>query len=198
MRILDFSLLEDRSATPEYSDVLISRLQAMPETHARARSAVMFALQAEGQREEWISEAFIRAALAELESMEDMQCFDRPGDVPLKFANQKNPLLHILVLLRHFNIHIKSTAVTNEINPILVNGFTIDIDGHPIVFETLVMNELQSSDLAELRNGKKYKPEDLVEGVAWLQKAQKPRGIGNLITQGVATFTKQLCEHHGL
>jgi hypothetical protein len=198
MRVLDFSLLEDESSTPDYADELISRLDPMPETVARARSAAMFALQAEKQAEPWLAAAFIRAALAELCSMEEMQSVDRPGAMQLKIADQRNPLLHLLVLLRHLNIHVKATGVTSQHSSILLDGLPICLNGQPLMWSVLVVTELLSSDLAALNNGRHYSGTDLDQCVAWFEGRQNSCGVGKLIAQGVAVFAMQLCGQHGL
>lgn len=198
IRVLDFSLLADESSTPNYSDDLISRLEPMPETIARARSAAMFAQQAEKQPTPWLAAAFVRAALAELHSMEEMQGIDRPGAKTVKIADQRNPLLHVLILLRHLNIHVKAVSVTSESSPILLDGLQICFDGQSLMWSVLVVTDLSSGDLAALNNGKHYSAKDLDQCVAWFERHQQSCGVGGLIAQGVAALTVQLCNQHGL
>ena len=113
---LDFSLFASDTKFPEFSEELSLRLKAMPETLERANSAVMFAQQAERQSESWASAAFLRAALADLCSMEEMQKTDRPTSSSswVKIENGDNPFLHFLVLLRHLNIHVKTIDVESD------------------------------------------------------------------------------------
>lgn len=198
IRVLDFSILADESSIPDYSDELISRLEPMPETIARARSAAMFAQQAEKQATPWLAAAFVRAALAELCSMEEMQNVDKPGATSVKIADQRNPLLHLLVLLRHLNVHVKAVSVTCESSPILLDGLQICFNGQPLMWSVLVVTDLSSSDLAALNNGKHYSAKDLDECVAWFERRQQSCGVGKIIAQGIAAFAMQLCIQHGL
>lgn len=198
MRVLDFSLLANEDSTPSYSDELIARLDPMPETVERARSAAMFAHEAEKQAAPGLAAAFVRAALAELCSMEEMQSVDRPGATLVKIADQKNPLLHLLVLLRHLNIHVKATSVTSEHSPILLDGLQICFNDQPLMGSVLVVTDLSSGDLKALKNGKDYSASDLDQCVDWFGRRQQSCGVGKLIAQGVAVLAMQLCNQHAL
>ena len=195
-RVLDFSLVADTGTPMEYSEELRSRLTTMPETLERANSAVMFAQQAAKQSEPWISAAFLRASLADLCAMEEMQKFDRPTSLPVKVADERNPLLHLLVLLRLLNIHVKAMAVAPEHSVISFNGMPLALDDQPLTWSVLVVTNLSSSDLAALRDGAKYDLSDLERCVTWFSDRQRSGGVGGLVVQGVAIFAKQLCDRH--
>lgn len=197
-RLLDFSLCTGDSTLPEYSEELRSRLRSMPETLERADRAVMFAQEAAKQSEPWASAAFLRAALADLSSMEDVQKIDRPPSPPVKVADGQNPLLHLLVLVRHLNIHVKAMRVDSEHSEILFNGLKLFLDDKAIIWSVLVVTNLSSSDLAALHNGAKYEVSDLQRCVAWFDERQKSCGVDKLISQGVAMFATFLCDRHGL
>ena len=197
-KLLDLSLLSDDDVLPEYSEGLRSRLEPMSETLERANSAVMFAELAEKQSEPWASAAFLRAALADLCSMEETQKIDRPSSPWVKIADEQNPLLHLLVLLRHLNIHVKAMAVESEHSAITLDGLPLFLDNEALIWSVLVVTNLSSSDLAALRNGSKYEPSDLSQSVAWFDKRQRSCGADKLIAQGVAMFATLLCDRHGL
>ncbi len=197
-RLLDFSLFSDDGIFPEYSDGLRTRLEPMPETLERANSAVMFAELAEKQSESWASAAFLRAALADLCSMEETQKIDRPASPLVKIADEQNPLLHLLVLLRHLNIHVKAMEVESEHSTITLDGLPLFLNDEALIWSVLVVTNLSSSDLAALRNGSQYDPSDLHQAVAQFDKRQRSCGADKLIGQGVAMFATLLCDRHGL
>lgn len=71
----------------------------------------MFAAHASKQSEPWRAAAFLRAALAEFCSIEEMQELDRGKGPHFAVTASPNPLLHLLKLMRHMNIHVKSVEV---------------------------------------------------------------------------------------
>jgi hypothetical protein len=114
---LDFSLLPGdddfarRSMVIGLPKELHARLALLPQTLERAESTVMFSSHSIKQSETWRAAAFLRAALADYCALEEVHKVDRPEAAPFKITNSQNPLLHLLELLRHQNIHVKTIAV---------------------------------------------------------------------------------------
>lgn len=168
---LDFSLLPDDSAFEKRSMLiglpvdLRARLQPLLQTLERADSAVMFAAHAGKQSEPWRAAAYLRAGLADYCAMEEVQSIDAPSTVALKISASLNPVLHLLELLRHLNIHVK-TVTTRE------HKISAELEGQEFEMSTYVVTNLDAEDLAALRNGRRYSLADLQRMVEWFALKQ--------------------------
>jgi len=194
---LDFSTLPDDSEF-ERRSILIGppnelrlRLSSLPQTLERVESAIMFAAQASKQSEPWRAAAYLRAALAEFCSVEEMQKLDRGSGSHFAIASSANPLLHLLELMRHMNIHVKSVQVKPQKIGVVFKGVEDDMDSY-------VVSNLEVRDLASLRNGKHYDISDLDSCVTWFNARQTEWGAGDLICMGTTILAMQICTHFGL
>jgi hypothetical protein len=185
------SIFESRSIFVTLPKDLEARLSALPQVLERVQGAVMFAEQSTKQSDPVRSAAYLRAALADFCSIEEMQAIDRPSSTPLRLAAMKNPLLHLLELMRHLNIHVKAVQAAPR---------TVDatLGEHTFSLETYVVSNLDANDLAALRNGKRYALPDLQKMVAWFNESQNYWGSGYVVRVGVEAFAQALCTHHNL
>ena len=195
---LDFSLLPNSSAFAARSILsglpkdLRSRLESLPQTLERAESAAMFAGHSSGQgTEPWQAAAFLRAALADYCAIQEVQAIDRPATQPFMITDTHNPLLHLLQLVRHLNIHVRTVAT----RPISV---PTKIAEHQFDLHAFVVTNLAAADLAALRNGQRYHLADLQHSVAWFNTSQEHWGAGDLVFLGTKLLAEQTCLHHGL
>lgn len=194
---LDFSALPDDSAFERRSiligltDELKKRLRSMPQTLVRVESAIMFAAQASKQSEPWRAAAFLRAALAEFCSVEEMQELDRGQGSRFAVASSTSPLLHVLKLMRHLNIHVKSLAI----RPHKINMVCFGIEGDMNVY---VVSNLEAQDLASLKSGRYYDHSDLERCVDWFNSRQTEWGAGDLIRMGTTILAEEICTQFGL
>lgn len=194
---LDFLTLPDDAAF-ERRSVLIGPtkelkdcLSSMPHTLERVESAIMFAAQSSKQTAPWRAAAFLRAALADFSSIKEMQGVDQ-GDGPhFAIASSSNPLLHLLELMRHMNIHVKSVQVEPHKVPINYKGVEDDMDVY-------VVSNLQTCDLTSLKNGRHYNRTDLKRCVAWFNSRQTEWGAGDLIIMGTILFAEKICTQFDL
>jgi hypothetical protein len=194
---LDFNSLpgdkafERRSILIGPPSELRTRLASMPQTLERVEGAIMFAAQASKQSEPWRAAAFLRAALADFCSIEEMQELDRGKGKHFKIESSANPLLHLLELMRHMNIHVKSVAV----KPHQLN---VSFKGLEDQMETFIVSNLSAQDLASLRNGKNYHSTDLNRCVDWFESRQTEWGAGDLVRMGTVILADQIGEYFGL
>lgn len=192
---LDFSLLPDDSAF-ESRPLLIglkaelrSRLSAAPQTLERIESALMFSGQATKQSEPWRAAAFFRAALAEYCAIEEMQTVDMLGSKPFELSTSSHPLFHLLKLLRHLNIHVKTSQTKSH--PV-----EFAVEDHRFEMNVYVITDLEATDLGMLQNGRKYSRADLDRAVRWFTSRQEHWGAGDLITMGINCLAEELCSHY--
>lgn len=150
----------------------------------------MFAGQAPKHDEPWRAAAFLRAALAEYCSIEEVQKADRPSG-HFKLSTSTNPLLHLLELMRHLNIHVKTVQTTSH-------SINVQFGQHTSDMNVYIVTDLAATDLAQLKNGKHYALADLGRSVDWFNSQQLHWGAGDLITQGTTLFAASLCTHYGL
>lgn len=163
----------------------------MPQTIERVQSSIMFASQSSRQGETWRAAAFLRAALVDYCSIEEMQKMDRPNHTHFKLAASVNPLLHILELLRHLNVHVKTVQTMQHSIPVQLEEITSNMNVH-------IISNLNTSDLAALKNGKYYNKTDIDRIVNWFKKKEIIWGTGDLISLGTTLLAEALCSHYSL
>jgi len=196
-RVLDFALLPPESQFASrtlligLSPSLEARLASLPQVLERVRSAVMFAELSGKQSEAWRAAAFIRAALAEFSSIEEMQELDGPSAPHFKIKDQPNPLLHILELMRHLNVHVRPVKARHESVPVSICEHTFELDIY-------IVSDLHASELLGLRSGRHYASADIQEAVAWFGQAQAHWGAGYVIRAGIESLALSVCDHFGL
>lgn len=195
MPAIDFSLLPTEaffSARPLLTPIektLSTRLAPLPSVLERARCAVMFAERAAKAGEAW-SAAYLRAALADMVSMEEVQTLDRPNRPALKVRGSKNPLVHLLALIRHLNIHVKSVATSTHAVPASFHDHHFEMEVH-------IIDNLDVVELQALRNGKHYSINDLNRMVEWFRTSQLHWGATYLVRIGVEAYATEIASHHG-
>ncbi len=181
----------DRPILIDLSVPIANRMISLPMTLDRTRSAVMFAELSAKHAEPWQAAAYLRAALSEFCSMGEIQKFDKPGAVHFELRSSDNPLLHLLALARHLNIHVKSVKAKRE-------TVSASLDNRPFDLDVFIMTDFNADDLSRLYNGKHYLLTDLQQVVTWFSASQMHWGAGYLIRIGVEIFANKLCDHYGL
>lgn len=195
--VMDFALLPNDqffTARPLLASIdksLECRLNALPSVLERVRGAVMFSENASKAGNDWPAAAYLRAGLADLVSIEDIQKLDRPTNPPLKVRNCANPLVHLLALVRHLNIHVKSVVASAHQAPANFGGQDFDL-------KVCVISNLTVSDLQTLNNGRHYAPAELQQMMDWFQAAQLHWGAGYLLRIGAEIYATEVATHHRL
>jgi len=103
----------------------------------------------------------------------------------------KNPLLHLLELIRHLNVHVKTVRA-------IPHSVFATWDNHTIDLDVFVISNLDAVDRAALRNGKHYTSSDLQMAVTWFQESQLHWGAGHIVRVGIESFAHALCAHYKL
>lgn len=194
---LDFAALPSddffisRSVLTTLPDQIEARLAPLPLSLERVRSSVMFAELSSKQTEDWRAAAYIRAALVDFCSIEEVQKSEQKKLIPLRLENLTNPLFHLLELTRHLNIHVKSVKAESHVVPASFNDQAFDM-------KVYLISNLDATDLAQLRNGKRYSLDDLKKMVAWFSTVQVHWGAGYVLRVGAELLALELCQHFGL
>lgn len=194
---MDFALLPDddffaaRLLLASINKPLECRLTSLPSVLERVRGAVMFSESASRAGDDWPAAAYLRAGLADLVSIEEVQKLDRPTSPPLKIRNCTNPLVHLLALVRHLNIHVKSVvAIAREVSA--------NFGGHEFDLKVCVISNLTVSDFQDVWNVQYYSSAELQRMIDWFQAAQLHWGAGYLLRIGAESFAAEVAAHHGL
>lgn len=193
---LDFTKLPtdaaftSRSMWATLPQPLEARLATLPHTLERLQAAVMFAEQSARQSEPRRAAAFLRAALAEFRSMEDMQEVDKPSSTCLDLINLNDPLLHLLKLLRDLNIHEKTVKT-------IPHSVPASFDNQSFSLNVFVISNLRPTDFAALKNRRHYSSSDLQAMITWFEKAQLHWGAGYIVRLGAESLGEAICKHYG-
>jgi len=192
---MDFSLLPTESffsgrplLTP-IDQTLDARLITLSSVRERAQSAVMFSEQAAKADENWTA-AYLRAALADMVSMEEVQALDRPAHQPLKVKDSKNPLVHLLALIRHLNIHVKSVMTSTQ-------AVSASFHDHNFEMNVHIVDNVNVGDLQALKNGRHYSFSDLSCMLDWFRASQMHWGAGYVVRVGAEAYASEIATHHG-
>ena len=199
-RTFDFSLLP----LMEYQGLLIkldddveaglARLSTLQETHDRARAALMFVYQVREKDEAWRNDARLRAGLNELYSMQDAAArgFKLAPASPSapKLAESHNPLIHLMYILRHVNVH--TTPLPSTVEQITVT-FRPNTAPEEMTYGEVVLSQLTISDLLRSNEIKQYyERADLQAATDWLMNAQRAFGISEVFSKGISAYGREL------
>ncbi len=203
--MLDFGLLPAIDSAHTFctlDSAILKGLSRFSETRRRAESAASFlGAQPAGR---WSSEpddedakrkdeAFIRASLAELVSMEDTLARDlkRNGLAAQRWRMYScpNPLLHILRELRNMEVHIRTSTVSCFPIRVLYGQ-----DRTPGRFTVTHLEPISLDDFMQLNNANNYRKEDVCRLLDWFEKSQRVFGIRELILRGIEAYASFIAE----
>jgi hypothetical protein len=194
IRQLDFELLpseesvNSRTIWKVLSKEVEALLEKYPETLDRARGAVLFAEKANGHEESWRDAAYLRGALGEFRSMDealerDLTAIDLKKSH--KLIDSKNPLLHLMKILRDLNFHVKVLQTVKETR-------NATWDNHSFNLSIAIITGLSAKDLLSTDNAKHYTKSDLDLMVHWFNKAQMQWGAGHIVRLSVEYYAREL------
>jgi hypothetical protein len=171
---------------------------ASGETLDRARAAAMFFRSASSESESWWNEAFLRAGLGEFVSMSSALSRDLEAagsdKTPHRIQDSRNPLLHLMLILRNVNFHAHRNRVDNaEARFIFRDGdYEQEIDSHVVV-----IGDLNVEILAKKREVRKvYSQDDLCDVVEWFKSEQMAFGAGEIFATGVELYCHELLSRY--
>lgn len=204
-RQLDFSLLP----VIEYAGMIVrldrevdERLCAdenLSEFYDRARSALMFFFLAKEGSERWRNDAMLRAGLNELYAMEDAarRGFKLAGRSvkPPTLAGSTNPLVHLMYMLRHLNVHTKPTPSRIEDVTII---FRPNTDAQEMTYGSVMLDEITTSDILKNKENKVYyRVEDIERILDWLMENQRIFGIAEVFQRGLHAYCREVMNGTG-
>lgn len=133
----------------------LSKNDNLIETNERARSALMFFCKQSGDAEPWKNSAYLRAGLNEFYSIEDAARRDWKRSenigIPPRIRESSNPLVHLMYLLRHVNVHaqISNTRVEKTALISKMGGVERELDHDAVILDQPTLQQLLRSNEAK-------------------------------------------------
>ena len=186
---MDMFIRLDRSIGTSFAE-----LGFMTETYERAQSALMFFFQTKEDDARWQNEARLRAGLNEFYSIEDAARRDflhaAKTVEPPRIAESRNPLVHLMYVLRHINVHTHPMAT--RVQPITVisefGGSTHEHSYGAIIVETISVRDLQRSrEVIDY-----YDSGDLQRALDWLLQKQQTFGVSEVFRAGMNAYCSEI------
>ncbi len=199
-RTFDFSLLPPI----DYQGMLIQldkeveqaflEISQLQETYDRARAALMFFFLTNDKADRWRNDAYIRAGLNELYSMQDSvaRAFKSSGmgrHSP-KISDSRHPLVHIMYILRHINVHTVPLPSKIEETTVIYRPKTV---AEEMTYDIVVLSDITLEDLLKSKEVKDhYNRPDLVRACEWLMEKQRAFGIAEVFSKGVDAYCAEV------
>lgn len=170
----------------------------LPEVHERAQAALMFMCGTAQDKEPWRNSAFLRAGLNEFYSIEDAARRDcrrnLPSVKPPPIRESCSPLVHLMYLLRHVNVHaeVSRTRVHQTSVRHTHQGETKEVGWGSVVIDGPTLDQLQKCNEAK----QYYAAGELASASAWLDDVQHTFGIG-VFRRGLSAYCRELLRDTG-
>lgn len=135
---------------------------------------------------EGAAKAYLRAALAEFFSIEDILRVQFASDTESYMVkNSSNPLFHLMKLLRNYNVHLAATSL--EKKEVVVALPTEP--GRSYAVSVAMIDNLEVEELKKVRDSKYYSDSDLKKMINNFNREQKKFGVGDLIIKGLIMYS---------
>lgn len=170
----------------------------LAEVYERVQSALMFFCQVKTESESdlWRNAAHLRAGLNEFYSIEDAARRDFKlaclGKGSAKICDSKNPLLHLMYLLRNVNVHAELSNTDIHHSSVVSN---VGGDNHEIKLKALVLRRRTIDQLLRSEKAKKcYNHAELERAAEWLDRVQHIFGIGEVFRKGLSLYCGEILD----
>lgn len=198
---LDYGLAPEPDFTYTFPDLhpeeVEGELRKLPRTHDRVHGALtacaaMKNSKPGGAHARRRAETAFRSALTEYVAIEDTLNRELPaGGRRFRLHDTRNPLPHVLELLRHLQTH----GMANELSEITVSLWLKNVPGaEPVEVPAWVISDLADAQLLELNafaDGY-YTRAQATEMVDWVKTRQAKFGIGDVIHRGILETAERI------
>ena len=203
-RDLDFSLLPNIDSMDLFMrheidiDEKLKEDGLLPEVFERAKASLMFFWETSDKNEDWRNSAFIRGGLNEFYSLEDAAKRDfkkiTKNVVPSKIRESRHPLIHLMYLLRHVNVHAKVSST--KAHPISVIS-TLGDERHEHSYGAIILNSPTINELLACNEAKNYyRVTDLDSVAGWLDGVQCIFGVSEVFRRGLSAYCRELLQSY--
>jgi hypothetical protein len=166
----------------------------LAEVYERAQCAVIFFSKAHKEdKDMWLGSGYLRAGLNEFYSLEDAavrDCRRVKLHPPGRIRQSSNPLIHLMYLLRHANVHASLSRTRKHDTTIISNlgGERREFEWASVVLDSPCIEHLKRSSEAQ----ECYDNNDLLSAASWLDEAQQAFGVGEVFKRGLEAYCKEL------
>lgn len=168
----------------------------------RIKNSLSFTRQIDGEHAPAFRAALIRATLAELVSLEDVQktllAAGRLMHDPLRLNASGNPLLCITRELRNVEIHLSSSEIASEKRDLLWGNAESPAEATPVNWSICWIDNIELSTFQRLNNYKFYDSVNFEKALAWFDSAQREWGITEILYRTTCTYASDLVDYHRL
>lgn len=178
-------------------DDLEDKLKESPifeETYERSQASLMFIFNANGEHDLWRNSAYLRAGLNEFYSIEDAARRDfkknNIGIKPPKISDSNNPLIHVMYMLRHVNVHAEISK-TNIHETSVIS--TLGDEPREFDWKSVILAKPILKQILRLKEASKhYNHFDLEKATTWIDENQITFGIGEIFRRGLSAYCCEL------
>jgi hypothetical protein len=184
---------------------LVKAMQPLCRALTRAQNAVRFAWFSEGDAElmrcreteaHHLREGFLRAALAEFVSMEDVLKLDLStlgiSAPPLRLNQTPKPILHLFRELRNHEIHLRQSSLSVTQKDALWGHIERPAEARPLRISIWTLEGVTFESFLELRNARLYTKAEISCFVGWFNKGQAAWGIQQLLLIAIEEYCREL------
>jgi hypothetical protein len=175
-------------------------LRIFPEVRDRLLNTLYFYGCIESDTENRLRGGYLRAALAELVSVEDtlyrlQRRNELRGEVR-RLNHSSNSLLHIVRELRNLEIHLRSSTLDSEKRELLWGHVEKPEDATPVSWTIWWLDDLDLQAFEELNNFKRYDRAAFAKALASFDQAQRQWGISELVLRAIKEYARELYESY--
>ncbi len=171
------------------------RLAQFPELLDRIENSLYFVSQIAGNHEERLRGGFLRAALTELASLEDVQ--KRQNSDPIRshmLTCSRHPLLCVVRELRNLEIHISSSSINHEKRNLFWGNVDGPANADAVCWSIYWIDNLSFEKFQRLRHVERYDKSDLEKALSWFDDVQRDWGISEIVFRAITEYARELSD----
>jgi hypothetical protein len=146
---------------------------------------------------ERLREGFLRAALAELVSVEEVLVIDLAdlgrSDPVLRMNDTPLPHLHLVRELRNHELHLHHNRLSEFSRDLLWGNITKPEDARPLTASLWVLEGVTPESVGKLKNAKRYSDNEIRTMVEWFNDTQARWGVHEILLRAAKSYAEALC-----
>jgi hypothetical protein len=147
-----------------------------------------------------LREGFLRAALAELVSVEEVCTIDLAdlgrSDRVLRMNDTPLPHLHLIRELRNHELHLHHNRLSGFSRDRLWGDITKPEDARPLTVSLWVLEGVTSESVGKLKNAKRYSVNEIRAMVEWFNDTQAEWGVHEILLRAANGYAEALCAEY--
>ena len=166
----------------------------LTEVYERSNAALLFFHKVSSSNESFENSAYLRAGLNEFYGIQDAAKRDfkknELTEFTPKLSDSLNPLVHLMYLLRHVNVHAKITTTNTMPVNLISNLGGVE---HEVAIDIVIMDTPTLQNLTLCGEAKRYYDiTELEKASNWLDHTQCHFGVVEVFRRGVSAYCREL------